>query len=108
MSRSIFEKADAIPLVAGVFRALGYEGSVLSRITERTGLGKGSLYHFFPGGKEDMATHILAHIDAWFVENVFRPLESDEPRAAIVHMWRAVDEYFRSGRRICIVGAFAL
>jgi AcrR family transcriptional regulator len=108
MSRSIFEKADAIPLVAEVFRELGYEGASLSRITERTGLGKGSLYHFFPGGKEDMATHILAHIDAWFVENVFRPLESDEPRGAIAQMWRAVDEYFRSGRRVCIVGAFAL
>jgi AcrR family transcriptional regulator len=108
MSRSIFEKADAIPLVAEVFRELGYEGASLSRITERTGLGKGSLYHFFPGGKEDMATHILAHIDAWFVENVFLPLESEEPRAAIARMWCAVDEYFRSGRRICLLGAFAL
>lgn len=108
MTRTVFEKADAVALVAEVFRELGYEGASLSRITERTGLGKGSLYHFFPGGKEAMAAEVLAHVDAWFGENVFRPLEEDEPRLAIAQMWAAIDAYFRSGRRICLVGTFAL
>ncbi len=108
MTRLVFEKADAVPLVAEVFRELGFEGASLSRITERTGLGKGSLYHFFPGGKEEMAAAILADIDAWFVRHVFEPLEKGEPRAAIAQMWRSVNTYFRSGRRICLVGAFAL
>ena len=62
--RTINERADVIPLVAEVFRELGFEGATLSRITERTGLGKGTLYHFFPGGKDDMAKTILAEIDA--------------------------------------------
>ncbi len=108
MVKTVFERADAIPLVAEVFRELGYEGATLSRITARTGLGKGSLYHFFPGGKEEMAAAVLDHVDRWFVEHVFKPLEEGEPKAAIETMWRAVDEYFRSGRRICLVGAFAL
>jgi TetR/AcrR family transcriptional regulator, lmrAB and yxaGH operons repressor len=108
MTRTVFEKAEVVPLVAEVFRELGYEGASLSLIGERTGLGKGSLYHFFPGGKEAMAAQILAHIDAWFVHNVFEPLEREEPRAAIARMWQSVNAYFRSGRRICLVGAFAL
>jgi TetR/AcrR family transcriptional regulator, lmrAB and yxaGH operons repressor len=108
VAKTVFEKADAIPLVAEVFRELGYEGATLSRITARTGLGKGSLYHFFPGGKEEMAAAVLDHVDRWFVEHVFRPLEEEEPNAAIKKMWQAVDEYFWSGRRICLVGAFAL
>ncbi len=108
MTRVVFERADAVARVAEVFRELGYEGATLSRITERTGLGKGSLYHFFPGGKEAMAAAVLADVDAWFVENVFRPLEEDEPRTAIAWMWAAIDDYFRSGRRICLVGSFAL
>lgn len=108
MTRTIFEKADAIPLLAEVFRELGYEGATLSRITERTGLGKGSLYHFFPGGKDEMAASVLDHVDRWCIENIFRPLEEGEPSAAIVGMWRAVDAYFCSGQRICLVGAFAL
>jgi AcrR family transcriptional regulator len=108
MARTIFEKSDAITRVAEVFRELGFEGASLYEITERTGLSKGSLYHFFPEGKEGMAAEILAHVDQWFVHEVFEPLERDEPRAAIAQMWRSVDAYFRSGRRICLMGAFAL
>lgn len=108
MTRTVFEKADVIPLVTEVFRELGYEGASLSKITARTGLSKGSLYYFFPGGKEEMASEILAQIDAWFVGNVFEPLERDEPAEAILTMWRQVDAYFRSGQRICLVGAFAI
>ncbi|MDU6377660.1 MAG: helix-turn-helix domain-containing protein, partial [Bradyrhizobium sp.] len=51
--RTLHERADVIPLIAEVFREFGFEGTSLSRITEKTALGKGSLYHFFPGGKEE-------------------------------------------------------
>ncbi|MGV1791700.1 TetR/AcrR family transcriptional regulator [Rhizobium sp. A37_96] len=108
MVRTVFEKSDAIALVAEVFRELGYEGASMSHITARTKLSKGSLYHFFPGGKEQMAAEIMAHIDAWFVTEMFKPLEDDEPRAAIARMWQTTDSYFRSGRRVCLIGAFAL
>lgn len=108
MPRTIFEKSDAIALVAEVFRELGYEGASMSSITARTRLSKGSLYHFFPGGKEQMAAEIMAHIDAWFVTEMFQPLEEDEPRTAIARMWETTDTYFRSGRRVCLIGAFAL
>ncbi|MGE0007871.1 MAG: TetR/AcrR family transcriptional regulator [Parvibaculaceae bacterium] len=108
MTRTVFEKADAVALVAEVFRELGFEGASMSSITGRTRLSKGSLYHFFPGGKDEMAAEILAHVHGWFAARVFEPLERDEPRAAIRAMWRAADDYFRSGRRICLIGAFAL
>ncbi|AYG67756.1 MULTISPECIES: TetR/AcrR family transcriptional regulator [unclassified Rhizobium] len=108
MVRTVFEKPDAIALVAEVFRELGYEGASMSEITARTKLSKGSLYHFFPGGKEEMAAEIMAHIDAWFVTEMFEPLEEGEPRAAIARMWKTTDSYFRSGRRVCLIGAFAL
>jgi TetR/AcrR family transcriptional repressor of lmrAB and yxaGH operons len=108
MTRAVSERADVIPLIAEAFRDLGYDGASMSRITERTGLGKGSLYHFFPGGKEEMASAVLAEVDEWFDRHIFVPLREREPRVAIGQMWRGVDEYFRSGRRVCLVGAFAL
>lgn len=41
--------------------------------------------------------------------NVFAPLEDTvEPTQAIASMFDAVGQYFRSGRRICLVGALAL
>lgn len=97
-----------VRLLAEIFRELGYEGATLSRITERTGIGKGSLYHFFPGGKEEMAAEVLAEVDRWFENFVYQPLRTEEPAVAIEAMWRGVDDYFRSGGRICLVGAFAL
>jgi TetR/AcrR family transcriptional regulator, lmrAB and yxaGH operons repressor len=108
LARIVHERADIVPLVAEIFRELGYEGATFSRITERTGLGKGSLYHFFPGGKEEMASAILAEVESWFERFVYEPLRRDDPAQGIATMWRAVDEYFRSGGRVCLVGAFAL
>lgn len=106
--KTVYERADVVSLLTEVFRELGYEGTTLSRIAERTGLGKGSLYHFFPGGKEEMAAAVLAHIDGWFERSLYQPLREDEPAAAIDTMWRNVDTYFHSGGRVCLVGVFAL
>jgi AcrR family transcriptional regulator len=109
MGRGVSERAEVVPLLAEAFREHGFEGASLSMISQRTGLGKGSLYNFFPGGKVEMGAAVLAQIDTWFEAEVFAPLRAvGEPRAAIGAMRRAVDDYFRSGRRICLVGAFAL
>jgi TetR/AcrR family transcriptional regulator, lmrAB and yxaGH operons repressor len=108
MARTMLERSDAIPLLAEAFRTWGFEGASLARITQKTGLGKGSLYNFFPGGKDEMAEAVLAEIDSWFARHIFQPLETGEPGAAIGGMLNASSEYFRSGGRICLVGAFAL
>lgn len=109
MARMIAERADVVPLVAEVFRTYGFEGASLARISEGTQLGKGSMYHFFPGGKEEMADAVLGEIDAWFRLHVFEPLqEGADAAAAIVQMFDQVERYFQSGRKVCLVGVFAL
>ncbi|RRH93013.1 TetR/AcrR family transcriptional regulator [Mesorhizobium tamadayense] len=109
MRRIAPERDQLLAIVAEVFREHGYEGASLTLIGEATGLGKGSLYHFFPGGKEEMARAVIDNIDGWFEENVFAPLrDSADPGAGIEQMLGATDSYFRSGRRVCLVGAFAL
>lgn len=109
MARRVTERAEVLPGLAEVFRTHGYEGASLSAISAATGLGKGSLYHFFPGGKEEMAQAVLQQIDGWFQAEVFQPLRRAEPAAqGIRDTLAAVDRYFQSGRRVCLVGAFAL
>ncbi|MGX1789854.1 TetR/AcrR family transcriptional regulator [Bosea sp. NPDC055332] len=108
MARRISERADLLPVLGEIFRDHGFEAASLSVIGARTGLGKGSLYHFFPGGKEEMAKAVLDEIDSWFENEVFQPLREGGDAAAIEAMLVAVDGYFRSGRRICLVGALAL
>ncbi|MFD2271320.1 TetR/AcrR family transcriptional regulator [Undibacterium arcticum] len=45
--------------IISVFRSEGYEGASLAKLSEATGLGRSSLYHHFPMGKEDMANAAL-------------------------------------------------
>ena len=102
-------RKDAIRALAEVFRAHGYEGATLTLLSAGTGLGKGSLYHFFPGGKSEMAAEVLDEIDHWFLAQIFDPLlHGCDPAAAIRSMMANVEAYFRSGQRTCLVGAFAL
>jgi len=96
--------------LAEVFREHGFEGASLAHISKATGLGKGSLYHAFPGGKDDMAAAVLADIDEWFELNVFGPLSDtdlDAPRVLDI-MFDACVDYFECGGRVCLVGVFAL
>jgi TetR/AcrR family transcriptional repressor of lmrAB and yxaGH operons len=111
MARTMSDRDRAIPLLAEVFREHGYEGASLSVLSSATGLGKGSLYNFFPGGKDEMAAAVLADIDGWFEANIFAPLRgtrADGAEEGLDRMFEAVVDYFRSGRRVCLQGAFAL
>lgn len=109
MPKAVFDRADLLAPLAEVFRAHGYEGATLALISAATGLGKGSLYHFFPGGKTQMAAEVLAEIDRWFEVNIFAPLRcSDDPARAVAAMVGAVDGYFHAGHRMCLVGVIAL
>ena len=109
MAKTDAARGDILTSLAEVFRAHGYEGTTLALISEATGLGKGSLYNFFPGGKEQMATEVLASIDRWFADNIYAPLRTAaDPAKGIADMYAAVDAYFRSGQRVCLVGVVAL
>ncbi|MBP7062598.1 TetR family transcriptional regulator [Ferrovibrio sp.] len=109
MPAALISRDDALARIAEVFRSRGYEGASLSALSAASGLGKGSLYHYFPGGKEQMAAEVLAHIDAWFEAAIYAPLHSaqDAP-AAIAAMFGATERYFHGGGRVCLMGAFAL
>jgi AcrR family transcriptional regulator len=109
MVRMVAEKSDAIASLAEVFREHGYEGASLALIGKATGLGKGSLYHFFPNGKEEMVRAVLADIEQWFEDSVYSPLrDGDDANAAIATMLDETATYFKSGRRVCLVGALAV
>ena len=103
------DRNSAVALLAEVFRTYGFEGASLARISEGTGLGKGSIYNFFPGGKEEMAEAVLGEIDGWFRTQVFQPLrQATDVQQGVADMFTAVGSYFLSGRKVCLVGVFAL
>jgi AcrR family transcriptional regulator len=108
MVKQIAERNDLLPKLAQLFRRHGYEGTSLAAIAAGTGLGKGSLYHFFPRGKPEMAQAVLDETAAWFAREVLGPLRHPgPPRVAIREMCRALEAHHKGGTQICAFALFA-
>ncbi|GAA1889456.1 TetR/AcrR family transcriptional regulator [Lapillicoccus jejuensis] len=109
MARTVLDRSDAVRELAVVFRRRGFEGATLSVIREETGIGRGSLYHFFPDGKSDMARAVLDEVRAWFDEQVFGPLRTGaDPADAVSASLRVVEDYFASRERVCLFAVMTL
>lgn len=73
------DRAALIEQLRKVFHTYGYDGTSLSRISAETGLGKGSLYLQFPGGKDEMAAAVLSAEGDYFYHALQALLESGSP-----------------------------
>lgn len=50
----------------------GYDAATVSEILDRTGMARGALYHYFPGGKEDLFAAAVEELDAAWHEDLAR------------------------------------
>ena len=99
-------RAEVVSHIFTVFRDRGFEGATLSEISQATGLGKSSLYHYFPNGKEDMVAAIFSLLSRWMAGNVLEPLRgTGTPAQKLRTMLRAFDELYDGGRNACVLGA---
>jgi AcrR family transcriptional regulator len=102
-------KEALIPNLLELFRQYGYEGVTVSRISEATGLGKASLYHHFPKGKEQMADEVLAHIRQSIQRKFIAPLREPGPaRQKLVKMAKVVQDFYQAGQKGCLVDGLTL
>jgi AcrR family transcriptional regulator len=109
MARPKVSDKDLIEALADVFRTYGYEGTSLSRISEATGLEKASLYHRFPGGKDDMVAAVVIHLNRWFQDKVFTPLErSGEPAERVRFVAERLREFYGDGKKSCALNTLSL
>lgn len=109
MPAPLLSRDELLIRLRETFRRYGYEGASMTLIAAATGLGKASLYHYFPGGKAQMAAAVIDSIRAWFDQNVFGPLESvHPPRQRITSMLDTLSRHYDGGHKICLPGLFAL
>lgn len=102
-------KEQVISQLIAVFRQYGYEGTSLSMLSKATGLGKASLYHYFPQGKQEMATAVMDHIASNFEETVLRLLQtSDTPQEKIFSMCQALGDFYAHGNHNCFLAIMSL
>lgn len=97
-------KENAIAKLIPVFRQYGYEGTTLSMLSQASGLGKASLYHYFPQGKEEMIAEVFNYIGNDFKQLILQPLkESGEPEAKIAAMGRGLQKFYNEGKNACFL-----
>ncbi|MEM7324918.1 MAG: TetR/AcrR family transcriptional regulator [Actinomycetota bacterium] len=71
-----------------LFRVRGYNGTSLSQISEASGATVGSIYHFFPGGKEALAVEVIETTGAVY-RQLFESIaaEAADPATAFEEMF---------------------
>jgi AcrR family transcriptional regulator len=65
---------------AELFRRQGYTGTGLKQVTAAAEAPFGSLYHFFPGGKEHLGEEVIRE-SGRFYQQLFRDITRDAPDA---------------------------
>lgn len=93
-----------IQTLTDLFVSSGYSGTSIARISAATGLGRGSLYYMFPGGKAQMLRAVLDTIAEDFQANVIAPLEAGD----IAGMFEGLKVFYHSGERSSLTGMTTL
>jgi TetR/AcrR family transcriptional regulator, lmrAB and yxaGH operons repressor len=102
-------KEEVLERLTDVFRRVGYEGATLSELSKATGLHRASLYHYFPGGKEEMAHAVLDDLGGIVRQSILEPLQAKgDPQRRLKDMMKAVDAFYAGGKLNCLTGLFAL
>lgn len=102
-------ETELLGALTQVFRRYGYDGATLTRISEATGLKRASLYHRFPGGKEEMAKFVLEQTDALFVGELLSPLGGPgEPVDRVREMAKRLGGFYDGGRESCLLDTLSL
>jgi TetR/AcrR family transcriptional repressor of lmrAB and yxaGH operons len=74
-------------------RKHGYAGTSMQDLLRETGVSSSSMYHFFPGGKEELVASAVRRSGAWATRRIARVLEEHEPAEAIAQIfdWSAAE-----------------
>jgi len=109
MPRVKSSKEEAITAITTQFREFGFDGASLSRLSEASGLGRSSLYHYFPNGKDDMARAAVDHVVSTMTKTIIAPLRGEgDPKTRVVKAAAGISKFYNGGKASCLVDIFAI
>src|SRR5262245_32120345 len=104
MPAPLLTKAEMLARLLDLLRDKGFDGTSLSDISESTGLGKSSLYHHFPKGKEGIALGVLAYLEEQLEDALFEPMRSSgSPKHKLDRMLDTIDHFYEGGKKACLL-----
>ncbi|MBO9718181.1 MAG: TetR/AcrR family transcriptional regulator [Pseudoxanthomonas sp.] len=109
MPAPLLPRDAVVDRLLAAFREHGYDAASLGQLSKITGLGRSSLYHYFPGGKEDMARAVFERVDRWCDAELFGPAgTAEDPDRRLARMIEALDAFFAGGMAACLFGNFVV
>lgn len=98
MTKKVSSKDMITEAASRLFRLRGYYGVGLNDIIEESGIPKGSLYYYFPGGKEELAVEAINHSKKSVVNEIKTVFDRiDNPVKAIqTHIYQ-LSQIFEEG-----------
>src|SRR4051794_13304702 len=84
-----------IESAVALFRERGVDGTSFADVLERSGAPRGSLYHWFPGGKAQLAEQATRYAGEVIAAGLAAALEEKDPAAAVRGFARLYRELLR-------------
>ncbi|MCA7991782.1 TetR/AcrR family transcriptional regulator [Burkholderia cepacia] len=105
MSTTQAAKDEIVDRLFAVFRDRGFEGASLADLSRATGLGKSSLYHHFPEGKEQMAKAVLERATAAIDSEILGAVQAaGSLKTRIRKIVATLDQMYAGGTTPCVLG----
>ena len=109
MPPAILTREEVVARVMGVVRRQGYDGASIAELSKATGLGKSSLYHHFPEGKDDMVGAVIGHLETALEASVFAPLRAPgDPNTRLRAMNDELGAFYHEGREACVLAILGI
>lgn len=94
MSKSVETKTKLLLTASKLFQKQGYHATGLNQIIKESGCPKGSLYYYFPEGKEQLATEAINRVKERAVKEVKEMFSQfDDVVDALDHYLKIVSNY---------------
>ncbi len=101
-------KFELLAKLSAIFRTDGFDGASMQALSQKTGLSKASLYHHFPGGKQEMAQKVLGEEGRRLQSLVLQPLLADDPVLALNKSLQGVEAFYRGAVPQCLMNSIML
>lgn len=96
MTATLGTRARILDVASRLMQRQGYEGTAIKQIAKEAHVALSSVYHFFPAGKQELATDAVRHADDHFAVMLTDALASaDDPADAVVALAKVVADYLR-------------
>jgi TetR/AcrR family transcriptional repressor of lmrAB and yxaGH operons len=109
MAHRTISDQDFLGIALELFRTYGFEGVSLKRLADATGLEKASLYHRYPGGKDEIVMAVATDVVGWFQKNVFGPLIGPgASKKRVVQICENLRGFYANGTKSCITDVLSI